>query len=46
MLMLYADDLFLKGKEEHIKFERRGLAAKFEMKDLGMMRYFIGMEVW
>ena len=46
MLLLYIDDLFKTGKEELIKFERRGLGAKFEMKDLGMMRYFIGMEVW
>ena len=25
---------------------KRKLATKFEMKDLGMMHYFIGMEVW
>ena len=25
---------------------KRNLAAKFEMKDLGMMHYFLGMEVW
>ena len=36
MLLLYVNDLFLKGKEELIKFARRRLAAKFEMKDLGM----------
>ena len=45
MLLLYVDDLFLTGKEELIKVARR-LAAKFEMKDLGMMHYFLGMEVW
>ena len=44
ILLLYIDDLFL--KEELIKVARRRLAAKFEMKDLGMMHYFLGMEVW
>ena len=44
--MLYVDDLFLTGKEELIKDARRIFAVKFEMKDLGMMHYFLGMEVW
>ena len=30
MLLLYVDDLFLTGKEELIKDERRRLAAKFK----------------
>ena len=46
MLLLYVDDLFLTGKEELFKFARRRLVAKFEMNDLGMMHYFIDMEVW
>ena len=46
MLLLYVNDLFLRGKEELIKDPRRRLAAKFEMKKLGMMHYFIDMEVW
>ena len=25
---------------------KRNLATEFEMKDLGMMHYFLGMEVW
>ena len=45
MLLLHVDDLFLTRKEELIKVARRRLAAKFEMKDLGMMHYFLGMEV-
>ena len=44
--MLYVDDLFLTRKEEHIKVARRRLAAEFEMKDLDMMHYFLGMKVW
>ena len=36
MLLLYVDDLFA----------RRRLDAKLEIKDLGMMHYVLGMEVW
>ena len=46
MLLLYVDDMFMKGKDELIKDARRRLDDKFEMKDLGMMHYFLGMEVW
>ena len=46
MLLLYVDDLFLTKKEELIKVERRRLVADFEMKDLDMMHYFLGIEVW
>ena len=46
MLLLYVDDLFLTGKEELFKLARRRLAIEFEMKDLDMMHYFLGMEVW
>ena len=46
MLMLYVNDLFLTRKEEPIKDARRILASEFEMKDLGMMYYFLDMEVW
>ena len=46
MLLLHVDDLFLRGKEELIKVSRRILATEFEMKDLDMMHYFLGIEVW
>ena len=46
MLLLYLDDLFLAGKEELIKDARRRLAVEFETRYLGMMHYFLGMEVW
>ena len=45
MLLLYVNDLFLIGKEELIKVARRRLASKFEIKDLGMVHYFLDMEV-
>ena len=46
MFLLYVDDLFMTGKEELIKVARRILTTEFEMKDLDMMHYFLGMEVW
>ena len=46
MLLLYADDLSLTGKEELIRDARRKLVVEFDIKDLGMMHYILCMEVW
>ena len=46
ILLLYVDDLFVTGMDGLIADTKRKLAAEFEMKDLGMMHYFLGMEVW
>jgi hypothetical protein len=46
ILLLYVDDLFLTGAKRLITECKRKLAAEFEMKDLGMMHYFLGLEVW
>ena len=46
ILLLYMDDLFPTGDEKLIFDSKRKLAAEFEMKDLGMMHYFLGLEVW
>ena len=46
MLLLYVDDLFVTGMDGLIADTKRKIAAEFEMKDLGMMHYFLGMEVW
>ena len=40
------DDLFLIGSLGLIEDCKRDLAEEFEMKDLGLMHYFLGMEVW
>jgi hypothetical protein len=45
-LVLYIDDLFLTDAESLIFKCKYALATKFEMKDLGMMHYFLGLEVW
>jgi hypothetical protein len=46
ILVLYVDDLFLTGEETLIAQTKRELSEEFEMKDLGLMHYFLGLEVW
>jgi hypothetical protein len=46
ILVLYADDIFLTGAETLITACKQDLAEEFEMKDLGLMHYFIGLEIW
>ena len=46
ILVLYVDDLFITGEERLIGRCKVGLAAEFEMKDISLMHYFLGMEVW
>jgi hypothetical protein len=46
ILMLYVDDLFLTSVENLISECKRKPVVEFEMKDLGMMHYFLGLEVW
>jgi hypothetical protein len=45
ILVLYVDDLFLTGSERLIAECKHALTSEFEMKDLGMMHYFLGLEV-
>ena len=46
IIVLYVDDLILKGDDQLIKSCKEDLAREFEMKDMGLMHYFLGMEVW
>ena len=46
ILLLYVDDMFVIGMDGLIVDTKRKLAAEFEMKDLGMMHYLLGMKVW
>jgi hypothetical protein len=46
ILLLYLDDLFLTREENLMTECKKRLASEFEMKDLGVMHYFLGLEVW
>eukprot|EP00253_Pinus_taeda_P030439 PITA_30439 len=46
ILVLYVDDLFLTNADPLIHKCKRELASEFEMKDVGLMHYFLGLEVW
>jgi hypothetical protein len=46
ILIMYVDDLFLTREESLIAWCKHELASEFEMKDIGMMHYFLGLEVW
>ena len=46
ILLLYVDDLFLNGEDKPINKCKKKLAAEFEIKYLGMVHYFLGLEVW
>ena len=45
ILLFYVDDLLLKGNEKQILECKKNFVAEFEMKDLGLMHYFLGLEV-
>jgi hypothetical protein len=46
ILLLYVDDLFLTGAESLITQCKKELASEFDMKYLGLMHYYLGLEVW
>ena len=46
ILVLYVDDLFLIGSSGLIGDYKRDSPTEFEMKDLALMHYFLGLEVW
>ena len=46
ILVLYVNDFFVTGEEHLIAWCKRDLTYEFKMKDLGLMHYFLGLEVW
>ena len=45
-IVLYVDDFILTGDEHLIHSCKVDLAKEFEMKDLGLLHYFLGLEIW
>jgi hypothetical protein len=45
ILVLYIDYLFLKGTKELIARCKVDLSSDFVMKDIGLMHYFLGLDV-
>ena len=46
IIVIYVDNLILKSDDQLIQSCKEDLAREFEMKDMGLMHYFLGMEVW
>ena len=46
ILLLYVDDLFITVGERPIAACKKGLVSEYEMTDIGLMHYFLGLEVW
>ena len=45
IIVLYVDDLILTGDEKLIHSCKADLVKEFEMKDLGLLHYFLGLEI-
>jgi hypothetical protein len=46
IIFLYVDDLILNGDEKMIHSCKEDLAKEFEMKDMILLHYFLGLEIW
>ena len=46
IILLYVDDLILTSDEQLILSCKDDLAKEFEMKELGLLHYFMGLEIW
>jgi len=45
IILVYVDDILMIGIKGHIQECKKQLAAEFDMKDLTLMHYYLGLEV-
>ena len=46
IIVLYGYDFILTGDEQLINSCKEDLIREFEMKDMGLLHYFLGLEIW
>ena len=46
IIVLYVDDLILIGDVQLINSCKEDLAREFQMKDVVLLHYFLGLEIW
>ena len=47
VIVLYVDDLIIiGGNVEHIAQTKASLQSEFEMTDMGLLHFFLGLEIW
>jgi hypothetical protein len=46
ILFIYLDYIFITGSERLITSCKESVSSEFEMTDIGLMHYFLGLEVW
>ena len=46
IILLYVYDLILTSDEQLINSCKENLVREFEMKDMGLLHYFLGFEIW
>ena len=46
IIVLYVADISLTGDKQIITSCKEDLAREFEMKDMGLLHYFLGLEIW
>ena len=46
VIVLYVDDLIITGDHEKMLQQLRESSSEFEMTDLGLMHFCLGIEVW
>ena len=46
IILRYVDDLIFTDDEQLIHSCKEDIVREFEMKDMGLLHYFLGLEIW